>query len=667
MGSFIRSMKIQKTEFDTDSTGALTKKFDLKMMCFFGKINRGLLTATALILGAAWTLSGAAYAPQGAEFPIIRPSVGDQVFPDLAVNQAGGYIVWQDNASDGSGLGVSAQRLDRNYSRVLSPFRISELTEGDQESVRIAQTSDGGAVFVWQGGTFGFQKVYIRFIAEDGTFKTGDIAVSNSSNLQRHPVVAVLKDGSVLVVWEAFAEVGSDAHLRDIYAKKFNGDGTEAGDEFRVNQFSRNNQRSPSVAATSNGGAVVAWVSELQTGALSVDIFARFIGSDTQAQGDEFPVSSGQYITANPDVDVTSSGDIIFAWGELVAPVGNVVNDLDLGWEVFSRKYNAEGLEVSGSASVNNFHDGDQYAPRITTFGNDYLIVWTSGSLAGQLTQDGSREGVFGQFIGKEGIAIDGEFQINTTVPSRQIHAVVDASGSGNIVVAWSGFQAGTSFDLAAQRFTTSEGLPQPSAPFVSALNQFRISITWDPMTEFDVASFELYVDSEVSPRVTEGNSFLHSPLAPGSAHSYRLAYVLSNGRRSPLSNASEGSSWAEDLNGDGLPDDWEETFWGSAQSDWPRSFADSDSDGATNFQEYLAGTHPLDSESVLKTDLQLTDQGWLLSWNTQSGLIYQVQASDDLENWQDLDEPRFAPDGTDSMLLNTQSEVTYYRIVRIR
>ena len=43
--------------------------------------------------------------------------------------------------------------------------------------------------------------------------------------------------------------------------------------------------------------------------------------------------------------------------------------------------------------SLVNMIYGDQYAPRISAIGVDYLIVWTS------LGQDGSREGVFGQFV----------------------------------------------------------------------------------------------------------------------------------------------------------------------------------------------------------------------------------------------------------------------------
>ena len=39
---------------------------------------------------------------------------GDQVLPDVAITPAGGFVVWQDNVTDGSGWGVSARTVGQH-------------------------------------------------------------------------------------------------------------------------------------------------------------------------------------------------------------------------------------------------------------------------------------------------------------------------------------------------------------------------------------------------------------------------------------------------------------------------------------------------------------------------------------------------------------------------
>ena len=66
-----------------------------------------------------WLLAGIAtvvvaqnsYAPQGEEYPISGPLPGDQVFPQVAIGTNGGYLVWQDNVTDGDGWGIALGRV----------------------------------------------------------------------------------------------------------------------------------------------------------------------------------------------------------------------------------------------------------------------------------------------------------------------------------------------------------------------------------------------------------------------------------------------------------------------------------------------------------------------------------------------------------------------------
>ena len=130
-------------------------------------------TAVCFCWGLVLTLPAAVfgqtnyYATNGTEYAIIGSLPGDQVWPDVAATPAGGFVVWQDNITDGSGWGVSARRLDSTLSGTLSTFRVNVQGTNDQENPRVAMLKNGGAVFVWQGGLKGYQHIYARFLDPD--------------------------------------------------------------------------------------------------------------------------------------------------------------------------------------------------------------------------------------------------------------------------------------------------------------------------------------------------------------------------------------------------------------------------------------------------------------------------------------------------------------------
>jgi hypothetical protein len=154
--------------------------------------------------------------------------------------------------------------------------------------------------------------------------------------------------------------------------------------------------------------------------------------------------------------------------------------------------------------------------------------------------------------------------------------------------------------------------------------------------------------------------------LAPASTNHFRVAYVLADGRRSPLSESTSGWTYGEMMHYDIIPFDWMKTFWGGSYWTWPSPSEDSDGDGASNYEEFLAGTNPLDAGSVLKQQLQQTPQGLFLTWNTQPGLLYQVQVSINLGAWQNLGGPRLAAGTSDSLFVGHGS-TGYYRVIRVR
>ena len=496
------------------------------------------------------------YTTNGTEYAIIGSLPGDQVFPDVALNASGGFVVWQDNVTDGSGWGVSAQRLD-GMSGTFSPFRVNVQGTNDQENPRVALLKNGGAVFAWQGGQKGMQQVFARFLTPTNTWlTTNDVLVgaplttnvflshsyltnttstiktnkvggrttytTNTTtkvttvvatnltlrgNFQIKPAVATLANSNVVVVWSAFDQAGSNS-LQDVYGQFFSQAGQKIGTNFLVNQFIPYNQRTPAVAALKNGGFVVAWVSEQERAAYNSGV-DNTNGSSPSLVGlpsvDIYArlytsngVASGNEFLVNVDSKPCANPAVAAAAdGSFMVAWGE--KDLVVttnSWDIYARSFtNASGGAV---VRVNTHLYGDQYVPSISAIGGDYMIVWTS------LGQDGSREGVFGQSVHEDGSLVGGEFQVNTTTAGQQMQPAVASDGAENFLVVWTSYTfSPNGFDLFAQRYINvngtcnAMGAPFVWAPFLIVSNRYQpqLQVSWPLQLGLSISNYEIYVN----------------------------------------------------------------------------------------------------------------------------------------------------------------------------
>jgi hypothetical protein len=625
------------------------------------------------------------YATNGTEYAIVGSLPGSQVFPDVAVNTNGGFVVWQDEITDGSGWGVSAMQLNSTLSGSGSSFRVNVQGVGDQVNPRVALLQGGGAVFVWQDGQTGSPHIRARFLSASSTWlTTNDVVVNTfSNNFQENPAVATLTNGNVVVVWESFGEAGSGS-LLDVYGQILSPTGQKIGGEFLINQFTTYNQRTPTVAALANGGFVVAWASERAVGAPtppqqdghgllanqqsypSIDVYAQLYNSSYQPQGSEFPVNTDSNPCGNPSVAAASDGSFVVAWSAF--DMTNPTNGLDVWARTFS------GAGVGGTVMrVNSYLLGNQYAPRISAVGGDYLMVWTS------LGQDGSLEGVYGQFVHEDGSMVGGEFQVNTTTAGQQIYPVVASDGVSQFVVVWGSFTGSLyGFDLFAQRYLSTQQplapLPAPFVyvPFVTSNGVYlpQLQVSWPPVTGISVSNYEVYVNVATTPMAVTASNVWTMTAANGltgsSSNYFRVDYVTTDGRRSPLSPAAGGMTWSG-ANYYGIPFEWMEQYYGYSFSNWPTNVnAPLAPGGLSLMQVFLSGGNPLDPGTWLRTALANTQQGMFLSWNTQPGFTYQVQTTTNFATWSNWGAPRFAAGTSDSIYIG-KSSVGYYRILLLR
>lgn len=406
----------------------------------------------------AIALAQSGFSTNGPEYRIAGALPGDQVMPSVSVGAGGGYVVWQDNATDGDGWGISARALDSSLHGVLAPFRVNATGKWDQENAKVALLNNGGAVFVWQGGRQGFQHIYARFLSSSNTWLGLDQMVNTATKVyQANPAVAVLTNGNVVIV---YAQYNTNT-MQDAYGQIFTPDGVKVGNEFRLNlDFTTFNQRSPAVAAF-HEGFLAAWVSEQQrktasvgdssvggsqwhTNSLdgtylnfetasslrpSIDIYARLFGADGSPLAAEFLVNSTSNTCANPAVVAMDESTVIFGWS------GKDSEVLFNGWDIYARSFTFVGnISMPGvERRVNTQLYGDQIAPRLAGEGENALVVWTS------FGQDGSSAGIFGRMLDSAASPVGGEFRANTTTFAAQQEPVAGSDRHGRILTVWTG------------------------------------------------------------------------------------------------------------------------------------------------------------------------------------------------------------------------------------
>ena len=245
--------------------------------------------------------------------------------------------------------------------------------------------------------------------------------------------IAVLDDGSFVIVWSDQEGVVGDTDGASIRAQRYAATGAPIGNEYQLNAQTIGNQVRPAVAAINGGGFVVTWTdaSGVSDGSFS-GIVAQMFDAAGSYVGNQFLVNTQTFSTqSSPAIARLTNGGFVITWSDTV------------GSSIKAQVYAAGGATVGGELTVNTQATGTQDHARVAGLSNGrFVIVWDddSGTLG-----DGSGIGLKAQMYDAGGTTIGGEFLVNTTLAGDQTSPDIAALPGGGFVVSWTDSEAGGS------------------------------------------------------------------------------------------------------------------------------------------------------------------------------------------------------------------------------
>jgi VCBS repeat-containing protein len=445
----------------------------------------------------------AAGVAQGGEFRVNTTTVNSQFLSTVAMDAAGDFVVgWMSQGQDGSGYGVYAQRYVHSpdaagpiVAQVLDGDRL--INAGDQLVSNVTRLT---VVFSEDlnvtGGANGANSVtnpanwtLTRNGVDIGSNISGITFGFNPATNRYEAVLSFttpLADGMIqLTAKQSIQDVAENALDGDLngasggnFTRSFAiANVVPVGGEFQVNTTTTGNQRTNdelggAMSMDAAGDFVVTWTSYGQ-GLSNGDVYAQRYNAAGVPQGGEFRVNTTTADTQHRStVAMDGVGDFVITWTSYEQDGSST--------EIYAQRYNAAGVALGDEFRVNTTTANSQYHSTVAMDSDgDFIVTWSS------LSQDGSGWGIYAQRYNVAGVAVGGEFLVNTTTANSQLLSTVAMDARGDFVVTWQSLgQDGDGDGIYAQRY---------SAAGVAQGGEFRVNTTtanyqWHPTVAMDAA-----------------------------------------------------------------------------------------------------------------------------------------------------------------------------------
>ncbi|MEH1862336.1 MAG: cadherin-like domain-containing protein [Nostoc sp.] len=392
------------------------------------------------------------------EFQVNTNIIGNQSNSTVAIDTAGNFVIsWQSDGQDGTK--IYAQRYNSDGTAKGDEFQVNTGTTGNQYNPIVAIDTAGNFVISWQSDGQDGTDIYARRYNTDGTAKGGEFKVNTDTTGNQYSPTAVAMDsgGDFVISWISLEE----GYGYEIYAQRYNSAGGTEGSEFKVNTYTTSDQYNPTVAIDVDGDFVISWQSFGQDTS-SNGIYAQRYNNAGGTEGSEFKVNT--YTTsdqANPTVAMDANGNFVISWqsfGQDTSSNG-----------IYAQRYNNIGVAQGGEFKVNTYINSDQANPTVAMDANgNFVISWQSDG------QDTSSNGIYAQRYNNIGVAQGGEFKVNTYINSDQSTPTVAMNAGGDFVISWQSDGQDTSSNGIYAQLNTNNGVP----PIITSASTSALAYT---------------------------------------------------------------------------------------------------------------------------------------------------------------------------------------------
>ena len=247
--------------------------------------------------------------PLGTEFQISTYTTSYQSNPYVAMTPGGDFVVaWSSYGQDGDRTGTYGQRFDSGGTPQGAEFQVNTVTSDYQSVQDVAMDNAGNFIVVYTHNN----DVYMRRYDSDGTPLTSDVLVNTyRSSYQNYASIAMDADGDYAITWRSRYQDGDDY---GIFAQRYTEDGVVQGGEFQVNEYTDDWQLAPTIAMDDYSNFVIAWASYAQDGD-AAGIFAKLYKPNPNyiSEGDsQAPTATVTASTSSPTNSDTVSFDVQF-------------------------------------------------------------------------------------------------------------------------------------------------------------------------------------------------------------------------------------------------------------------------------------------------------------------------------------------------------------------